>query len=80
MKYNDPKKLYIIYRKDTHDYLQEISTNWGYFCTARLFHDKILPTDLLKIGHKELWDSKVAQVLEVEISKWSCKEPLEGRP
>lgn len=80
MKYNDPKKLYIIYRKDTHDYLQEISTNWGYFCTARLFHDSGLATRILKEGYGELWNSKVAQVLEVEINKWGCKEILEGRP
>jgi hypothetical protein len=75
-KYNDPKRLYIIYRKDTHEYLQEISTNWGYFCTARLFHDKTLPLDLLKIGLKELYDNKVAQVLEIDITKWQAKEPL----
>ena len=74
--YNSPKILYVVYRKDTHEYLQEISTNWGYFCTARLFYDKTLPTHLLKIGYTELFNDKIAQVLEIEITKWSCKEPL----
>lgn len=75
-RYNDPKRLYVIHRKDTHEYLQEISTNWGYFCTTRLFNSKEMAHSTLKSNHPNL----NAEVLEVEITKWQCREPLEGRP
>lgn len=86
-RYNDPKKLYVIYRDDTHEYLSDIWFNpdsnsdekysqieyWGVFAEVKLFDDL---TDI------EFVKSKLqtpAKILEIEITKWACKEPIEGR-
>lgn len=71
-------KRYVIHRRDTHEYLQEISSNWGYFCTARLFSDDINANHVLKTIHNEILDK--TEVLQLEMTKWQAKEIIEGRP
>lgn len=65
-KYNDPKRIYIVYKRETHEYLQELG-DFGYFCTCRLFltHELARKTSVLNKG---------SEVLEIELTKWSCKE------
>lgn len=74
--YNKEKNLYIVHRKDTHEYLQEISTNWGFFYSCRLFSDKKYAESVLMDTHPELFKNGIARVLEGTTTKWAFKEPL----
>lgn len=73
MAYNTPKKLYVIYDRENHEYLQKFTDirtpfNFGEFCTCHLFEDRIEANSCVGFGQ---------EVLEIEITKWSCKEILD---
>lgn len=63
--YNSPKKLYVI-KNDSNEYLQEISTNWGYFCTARLFSS----AESAKSCKVAFLSETNCEILEFELTKW----------
>lgn len=71
-------KRYVVHRKDTHEYMQEVSSVFGNFCSARLFCDNKNASHVINTVHNGLSDK--LEVLEIELTKWMAKEILEGRP
>lgn len=80
-RYNEDKKLYVVYRPDTHEYLEnhpDYRYNvWSFFCSARLWDDKSYAEESLKCV-KEYVPS--AELLEGSLTKWAFKQPLETSP
>lgn len=74
-RYNEDKKLYVIYRKDTHEYMQK-PDGWGYFCNAEFFENQQYPTDIINVHYRELSEGNQIEVLEGSVTKWAFKQPL----
>ena len=72
MAYNSAKRLYTIHNRESHTYLSDKSYIFGDFCDCQLF-------DSLFLAQREceILNSDKLEILEIEITKWSCKEILD---